>query len=146
MDDRHADPGSHLCGAADIARGDDHRFEPHEVVRLAVAQLARNFGLQDVVGSRRAATQMRFDRLLDAVSCRLEELDRLLLDLQNVERSPLLPGQTVSQGYGLRIPPDAPPGSYPLITGLYLSATGAQLNRADGSPDNFLYLTDIVVR
>ena len=76
----------------------------------------------------------------------IAQQDRLLLDLQNVERSPLLPGQTVSQGYGLRIPPDAPPGSYPLITGLYLSATGAQLNRADGSPDNFLYLTDIVVR
>lgn len=76
----------------------------------------------------------------------IAQQDRLLLDLQNVERSPLLPGQTVSQGYGLRIPPDTPPGSYPLITGLYLSATGEQLNRADDSPDNFLYLIDVVVR
>ncbi|MCB0165945.1 MAG: hypothetical protein KDI79_17055 [Anaerolineae bacterium] len=76
----------------------------------------------------------------------IAQQDRLLLDLQNVERSPLLPGQTVSQGYGLQLPENTPPGSFPLITGLYLSTTGVQLNRADGSPDNFLYLTDIVVR
>ncbi|MCB0195902.1 MAG: hypothetical protein KDJ65_28385 [Anaerolineae bacterium] len=76
----------------------------------------------------------------------IAQQDRLLLDLQNVERSPLLPGQTISQGYGLPIPDNTPPGSYPLITGLYLSATGERLKRSDGNLDNFLYLTDVIVR
>lgn len=71
--------------------------------------------------------------------------DRLLLDLQRPGQSPLLPGQTVTQGYGLRLPPDLPPGNYPLLAGLYLSGSGQRLPRADASPDDFLYLTDIRV-
>jgi hypothetical protein len=38
------------------------------------------------------------------------------------------------------------PGSYPLIVGLYDSATGQRLHRADSSPDDFLYLTNIKVK
>lgn len=76
----------------------------------------------------------------------MAQQDRLLLDLQNVERSPLLPGQIISQGYGLRVSENTASGSYPLITGLYLSNTGERLSRADGNPDDFLYLTDVTVR
>ena len=72
--------------------------------------------------------------------------DRLLLDLRDFKRSPLLPGQTVTQGYGLQLPADLPPGSYPLIAGLYLASTGQRLPRSDDSPDDFIYLTNIVVR
>jgi hypothetical protein len=69
--------------------------------------------------------------------------DRLLLDPQNFDQSLLLPGQTVSQGYGLSIPAGLAPGSYPLIAGLYLNHTGQRLRRTDGTPDDFLYLTNI---
>ena len=72
--------------------------------------------------------------------------DRLLLDLHNIEQSPLRPGQTISQGYGIRLPEDLPAGTYPLITGLYPAASSVRLTRADDSPDDFLYLTNIVVR
>jgi hypothetical protein len=72
--------------------------------------------------------------------------DRLLVDVTHPERSPLLPGQTVRQGYGLQLPDDLPAGSYPLVVGLYSAATGERLPRADGSPDDFLYLTDITVQ
>mgnify|MGYP005844153849 CR=1 FL=1 len=72
--------------------------------------------------------------------------DRLLLDLQNFKRSPLLPGQTVTQGYGLQLPADLAPGSYPLIAGLYLAASGQRLARSDGSPDDFIYLTNVAAR
>ncbi len=71
--------------------------------------------------------------------------DRLLLDLQHLEQSPLRPGQTIAQGYGLPVPPDTVPGSYALITGLYLPSSGQRLYRADGSPDDFLYLTNVIV-
>jgi hypothetical protein len=71
--------------------------------------------------------------------------DRLLVDLQNLAQSQLRPGQTIQQGYGLQLPDDLAPGSYPLIVGLYDSATGQRLRRADGSPDDFLYLTNVVV-
>jgi hypothetical protein len=75
----------------------------------------------------------------------LAQQDRLLVDLQAIKQSALLPGQTVTQGYGLRLPEDTPPGSYPLVAGLYLAASGERLQRADGSPDDFLYLTNITV-
>jgi hypothetical protein len=75
----------------------------------------------------------------------LAQSDRLLLDLQNPTQSPLLPGQTVSQGYGLALPGDLPSGSYPLIIGLYDPLTGQRLPRAGDNPDDFLYLTDVVV-
>jgi hypothetical protein len=77
---------------------------------------------------------------------KVAQSDRLLADVQNLGQSPLQPGQTVQQGYGLLLPADLAPGSYPLIVGLYRAASGQRLPRADGSPDDFVYLTDIVVR
>lgn len=103
------------------AVGDPGVALPHEAVISFVHLLAENEGGQ-------AAQQ-----------------DRLLLDLQNFGRSPLLPGQTVTQGYGLQLPPDLPAGSYPLIAGLYLASSGQRLSRSDGSPDDFIYLTNVVV-
>ena len=61
------------------------------------------------------------------------------------EKSPLQLGQQVSQGYGLQLPDDIGPGSYPLIAGLYLPQSGQRLPRADGSPDDFLYLMNIEI-
>jgi hypothetical protein len=88
-----------------------------------------------------------FVHLVDEASARnVAQHDRLLLDLRQLEQSPLYSGQTVSLGYGLRLPDDLPPGSYPLTTGLYQVTTGQRLQRADGSPDGFLYLTNIAVR
>ncbi len=74
----------------------------------------------------------------------IAQQDRLLLNLQQVDRSPLLPGQTIQQGYGLLLPDDLSPGSYPLIAGLYLPSSGQRLPRTD-SADDFIYLTNIVV-
>ncbi len=71
--------------------------------------------------------------------------DRLLVDLQNFRQSPLLPGQKAVQGYGLQLPDDLPPGRYALIAGLYLGSSGQRLARSDGSPDDFVYLMDVVV-
>jgi hypothetical protein len=71
--------------------------------------------------------------------------DRKLVDLPNHHQSPLLSGQTVPQGYGLMLPRDLPPGAYSLIAGLYDAASLQRLPRADGSPDDFLYLTTIQV-
>jgi hypothetical protein len=71
--------------------------------------------------------------------------DRLLFDLHNLHQSPLQPGQTVSQGYALPLPADLAPGAYSLIVGLYDATTVQRLVRADGSPDDFLYLTTITV-
>jgi hypothetical protein len=75
----------------------------------------------------------------------LAQHDRGLIDLQNFNQSPLLPGQTVQQGYGLQMPDQIAPGDYPLIVGLYEASTGQRLLRADGSPDDFLYLTTIQI-
>lgn len=72
--------------------------------------------------------------------------DRLLVNLQNFHQSPLRPGQTLRQGYGLQLPGDIKPGSYSLIVGLYDSANGRRLRRADDSPDDFVYLTNIEIK
>lgn len=84
-----------------------------------------------------------FAQLLDGTGP-AAQIDRLLIDLQQIDQSPLLPGETVAQGYGLLLPDDLPPGSYPLIIGLY--RPGGRLFRADGSPDDFLYLLDVTVQ
>lgn len=65
--------------------------------------------------------------------------DRLLFNPQRFA-SPL------TAGYGLQLPADTPPGEYPLVVGLYRQADGVRLARADGSPDDFLYLMTIVVQ
>jgi len=86
-------------------------------------------------------------QLLDETGQRVvAQQDRLLLDLQNVAQSPLLPGQTASPGYGLSLPATLPPGRYPLVVNLYRADTGERLPRADASPDNFLYLTTVTLR
>lgn len=79
-------------------------------------------------------------------SANVAQQDWLLLDLQRIDQSPLLPGQTGQFGYGLALPGDLAPGVYPLIAGLYQAINGQRLPRADGSPDDFLYLTDVVVK
>lgn len=85
-------------------------------------------------------------QLLDENGARpVAQQDRLLLDLQNVKQSPLLPGNTLPQGYGLQLDPQLPPGRYPLLVNLYRPGNGERLSRADGSPDDFLYLTTINV-
>ena len=87
-----------------------------------------------------------FAQLLDEVAGHnIAQSDRLLLHLQNIEQSPLLPGQTVQQGYGLALPDDLTPGAYPLIVGLYHAPSGQRLTRMDDNPDDFLYLTTVVV-
>jgi hypothetical protein len=88
-----------------------------------------------------------FAHLVNTASAQnVAQNDRLLLNWQQLRQSPLLPGQSITQGYGLALPQDLPPGSYPLIAGLYLGDTGQRLPRADNSPDDFLYLMDIVVQ
>jgi len=73
----------------------------------------------------------------------IAQLDRLLIDPQNFKKSPLWPGQTMSQGYGLKLPNDLAVGAYPLIIGLYHPASSQRLRRIDGNSDDFLYLTTI---
>jgi hypothetical protein len=71
--------------------------------------------------------------------------DQLLVNLVESHQSPLLPGQTIQQGYALSLPADLPPGSYSIIVGLYDADTVRRLFRTDGSPDDFLYLTTVGV-
>ena len=86
-----------------------------------------------------------FVHLLDDAGGRVAQQDRMLADLQAVRQSPLLPGQTTPQGYGLALPDNLSPGSYSLIAGLYGAVSGQRLPRSDDSPDNFIYLIDITV-
>jgi hypothetical protein len=88
-----------------------------------------------------------FVHLLDeAGAANVAQHDRLLVDARQPRQSALLPGQTAPQGYGLQLPADMPPGSYPLIVGLYAADSGQRLPRADDSPDDFLYLTNVTVQ
>jgi hypothetical protein len=77
---------------------------------------------------------------------KVAQIDRLLVDPQNFQQSPLLPGQTIQQGYGLQLPDDLPPGAYSLVVGVYQAGSGQHLYRAGGSPDDFLYLTTIQIK
>jgi len=78
-------------------------------------------------------------------SQQLSQQDRLLLNQTKPPQSLLLPGDKTTIGYGLSLPTDTLPGSYPLVVGLYSATTGERLYRADDSPDNFLYLTNITI-
>jgi hypothetical protein len=120
--------------------------QPGEVLKLrltwqaaAMAELAA----QDIPGSSIVAFTQLLTRTAENP---IAQNDRLLVNLQNYKQSPLLPGQTVSQGYGLQLPSRLEPGNYPLIVGLYLADNGQRLQRADGSPDDFLYLTTVHVK
>ncbi len=116
---------------------------PGEVLKLRLTWQAGT-----VVGPSQAPARqvVAFAQLIDQAAGRpAAQSDRLLVDLQHIKQSPLLPGQTVSQGYGLLLPADLAPGDYPLIVGLYQAENGRRLARADGSPDDFLYLTTIKI-
>jgi hypothetical protein len=121
-------------------------FVPGDILRVRLTWQA---GPVDQMAAKKLpdGRVVSFVHLLDQSTLgNVAQSDRLLLDLQNIEQSSLLPGQTITQGYGLPIPEHLSPGSYPLITGLYPAAAEYRLTRADNSPDDFLYLTSIVVR
>jgi hypothetical protein len=83
--------------------------------------------------------------LADSTGLVAAQRDRTLVDFPNHHQSALLPGQTTPQGYSLDLPPDLAPGGYALIVGLYDAQTLQRRPRADDSPDDFLYLTTIVI-
>jgi hypothetical protein len=123
-----------------------HELAPGDVLKVRLTWQAPGVDQLQAAGLP-AAGIVGFIHLVDeAAAQNVAQQDRLLLDLQQQDRAALRPGQTVPQGYGLRLPPDLAPGSYPLIVGLYVANTGQRLPRVDGSPDDFLYLTTITVR
>ena len=71
--------------------------------------------------------------------------DQTLVDFVNHHQSPLLPGETVAQGYALTLPDSLPPDNYLLIIGLYDATSLQRLPRIDNSPDDFLYLTTLTL-
>ena len=126
--------------------GGGHVAEPGDTLKLRLTWQARASDAPPEyipVGGITASAQ-----LLDqgTLTHTVVQNDRLLVDLQNLAQSPLRPGQTIQQGYGLQLPDDLAPGSYPLIVSLYDSTTGQRVRRADDSPDDFVYLTDIEVK
>jgi hypothetical protein len=116
---------------------------PGEILKLRLTWQAEATG-----GTNQLPAQslVAFAQVVDQTAGRpAAQSDRLLVDLRNIKQSPLLPGQTIQQGYGLLLPADLPAGEYPLIAGLYQAENGQRLRRTDGSPDDFLYLTAIQV-
>ena len=131
---------------ADFAVLNDQPVKAGDVLKLRLtwrAEGGRELAPQDIP----QGSIIAFAHLLDAASAsqKVAQDDRLLVDPQNLGNSPLRPGQTVRQGFGLSLPADLAPGTYPLVVGLYHTAGGQRLPRAD-SPDDFMYLTDIVVQ
>ncbi len=117
-------------------------IEPGDTLKLRLSWQAA----AELTGSDSpAGAAIVFAQLLDSAGQNVAQNDRLLIDLQNFKQSPLLPGQTVAQGYGLSLPDNLAPGPYVLIAGVYNAATGQRLGRADGSPDDFIYLTTLTV-
>ncbi len=118
---------------------------PGDVLKLRLtwqAAAETNLAAQSLpTGSIIASAQL----VDDITGQKVAQNDRLLVDLQNFKQSPLLPGQTVPQGYGLQLPEDLSPGTYSLIVGLYQVGSGQRLPRTDGSPDDFLYLTTVQI-
>ena len=114
---------------------------PGEVLKLRLTWQVP--AATDLAGQRLPADSLiAFVQLLGKTEGqKVAQVDRLLVDLQNFKQSPLLPGQTLQQGYGLQLPADLAPGEYSLIVGLYQAGNGQRLPRTDGSPDDFLYLT-----
>jgi hypothetical protein len=131
----------------DYAVANDQPLAPGDILKLRLTWRATALpepAAQDI----QVGEVIAFAQLLDpaAPGRKVAQNDRLLVDVQHLGWSPLQPGQTVPQGYGLALPADLPPGSYPLIVGLYYAADGRRLPRADGSPDDFVYVTDVLVR
>lgn len=94
-----------------------------------------------------AAEYVVFAQLLDPTDSGrvVAQQDRLLLSSDPAAAAPLAAGQTQSLGYAIPLPPDLPPGNYPLIVGLYQATTFSRIPRADNSPDDFLYLTTLQI-
>ncbi len=57
-----------------------------------------------------------------------------------------VPGEFVQDDYALVLPPDAAPGNYQLITGLYDAETGQRLPLSDGSGDAITLPVSIEVK
>ena len=57
-----------------------------------------------------------------------------------------VPGEIITDDYTLVIPPDAAPGNYQLITGLYNAETGQRLPLSDGSGDAITLPVSIEVK
>lgn len=126
---------------------DDITFEPGEVLRLRLTWQApgvSELSLPDIPAGGITVSAQLLDQ--DSPAQSLAQNDRLLVDMQNITASPLRPGQTIQQGYGLQLPDDLASGSYLLIVGLYDSTSGQRLARADEGAADFVYLTDIVVK
>ncbi|MCQ3977809.1 MAG: hypothetical protein DPW09_30650 [Anaerolineae bacterium] len=119
---------------------------PGEVLKLRLTWQAATAA--DLAGQNLPpASLIAFAQLVDeAGGQKAAQVDRLLVDLQNFQGSPLLPGQTLRQGYGLQLPADLPRGAYSLVVGIYQAGSGQRLPRADGSPDDFLYLTTLQIK
>ena len=107
--------------------------------------LGVNLHWQADAESQTAPPTTAFVQLLNADGVAVAQQDRLLLDSQNVAQSPLLPNENISLGYGLSLPEDLSSGEYALIVGLYDAQTLNRYTRADGNPDDFLYLTTLVM-
>ncbi len=121
-------------------------FAAGEILKVRLIWQASDI---ETIGEEGVSTEkiIAFVHLLDqAASKNIAQYDRLLLNLDQLEQSPLLPGQVVAQGYGLQLPADMAAGSYPLIIGGYSASNGQRLLRADDNPDDFLYVTNIVIR
>jgi hypothetical protein len=129
----------------DFAIGDDTLIiTPGQTLKLRLTWRAA--GASDATQpDNPAGAAIVFVQLLNPSGQNIAQNDRLLIDLQNFTQSPLRPGQTISQNYGLSLPPNLPPGSYALVAGVYNAATGQRLARADGSPDEFAYLLTIQI-
>lgn len=116
---------------------------PGEVLKVRLTWQAEATGDSSQLSGQNL---IAFAQLVDQTAGRpVAQSDRLLVDLRHIKQSPLLPGQTASQGYGLSLPTDLASGEYPLIVGLYETENGQRLRRTDGSPDDFLYLTTIKI-
>src|SRR3546814_7462019 len=76
-----------LRRAADIAGRDDIGRKPLDIGDLPVAKLARDFWLQNIIGARRSAAQMRFGRFADIVAGADEETRGRLHHLRSEEHT-----------------------------------------------------------
>ncbi len=85
-----------------------------------------------------------FVHLLGADGALAVQQDKLLFDPEFSAQFP--PDEARWRGYGLQLPAELPPGDYLLVVGVYRQTDGVRLSRADGSPDDFLYLTTISVK
>jgi hypothetical protein len=88
-----------LRDAADIAGGDHVGLRTFDIRRLAVAQLRRDFRLEQVVGSRRAAAEMALRRIEHDKTRRRQQVFRLVADfLAVLERTGAVIGDALASG------------------------------------------------